>query len=76
MLRRAVDRDVLEALLIMEARGDALTQIDIADRSGWSRPAVISSLERLEDDGYIKRGPAHHGRSVVGVTDRARGLIL
>lgn len=58
------------------ARGEALSQLDIAQRIGVTPSVVVDMLDELEDLGAVRRvaDPADRRRRVVELTQKGRSL--
>ncbi len=62
-----------EALASLEQEGGALRMSDIADRLVLTRGGVTKLVDRLEEAGYVARGPSPSDRRLVMVALTARG---
>jgi MarR family transcriptional regulator for hemolysin len=64
-------------LLHLSLAGKSVTQAEIAGRLGIEEPTLVTLLNRLENDGWLKRESASHDRrcKTVKLRPRARRII-
>ncbi len=65
-----------QCLLHLGRTGAALSQVDLAERMGITPPSLVKLLDRLEEDGWVRRLPEPGDRRAkrVELTDKARDM--
>ncbi|MBA3881389.1 MAG: MarR family transcriptional regulator [Chthoniobacterales bacterium] len=64
-------------LIHLSQGGDRLTQTEIADRMGIEEPTLAGLLNRLEDDGWVKRRESPNDRrcKIVHLQRRSKAVL-
>lgn len=59
----------LEAILILNQRGNPVRSVDIASHLGYSRPSVSTAIKKLTAEGFVKVDGG-----IVALTDKGQGI--
>ncbi len=70
MILYTSSEDYLETILVLEKEINEVHSIDIANKTGFTKPSVSGAMKNLKADGYITMGSDH----VIRLTEEGRRI--
>ncbi len=70
MILYTSSEDYLETILMLEQEKNEVHSIDIATKTGFTKPSISGAMKNLREDGYITMGADH----VIRLTEEGRRI--